>query len=43
MIVPIHFPKIKPANKTTGDPNPKKGKTHNIVKTKNVINTTKKY
>ena len=31
---PTHFPRMKPANKQTGDPNPKNGKTHNIVKIK---------
>ena len=34
MSVPNHFPKMKPANNATGDPNPKNGKTHNIVKSK---------
>ena len=32
---PNHFPRMKPANNATGDPNPKNGKTHNIVKKKN--------
>ena len=31
---PTHFPRMKPANKQTGDPNPKNGKTHNIVNIK---------
>ena len=34
MIVPIHLPKMKPPKSAIGDPNPKKGKTHNIVKSK---------
>ena len=37
--VPIHFPNIKPPNKAIGDPNPKKGKTHSIVKVKKIIDT----
>ena len=32
---PTHFPSIKPANNETGEPNPKNGKTHNIVNNKN--------
>ena len=32
---PIHFPRMKPANNATGEPNPKNGKTHNIVNSKN--------
>ena len=32
--VPNHLPSMKPANKAIGDPNPKNGKTHNIVKIK---------
>ena len=31
-IDPNHLPRIKPANKATGDPKPKKGNTHKIVK-----------
>ena len=34
VIEPTHLPSIKPANKDTGDPKPKKGNTHNIVKSK---------
>ena len=34
---PTHFPRMKPANKQTGDPNPKNGKTHNIVNIKKNI------
>ena len=34
IIVPIHLPKMKPPNRAIGDPNPKKGNTHNIVKNK---------
>ena len=36
-IVPIHFPKIKPPKSAIGDPNPKKGNTHNIVISKQII------
>ena len=32
--VPNHLPSMKPANKAIGDPNPKNGKTHKIVKIK---------
>ena len=42
MSVPNHFPKMKPANNATGDPNPKNGKTHNIVKIKKIMDMTKK-
>ncbi len=31
---PNHLPKIKPPNKATGDPKPKKGNTHKIVNNK---------
>ena len=34
IITPTHFPRIKPANKATGDPKPKKGNTHKITKNK---------
>jgi hypothetical protein len=37
--MPNHFPKIKPPKSAIGDPNPKKGKTHNIVKIKKLIDT----
>ena len=36
--VPNHLPSMKPANKAIGDPNPKNGKTHKIVKLKNKDN-----
>ena len=32
--VPIHVPKINPPKRAIGDPKPKNGKTHNIVKIK---------
>ena len=35
-IVPIHFPKIKPPIKATGEPKPKNGNTHKIVKSKKI-------
>ncbi len=35
--VPIHFPKINPPSKATGDPNPKNGNTHNIVNNKKLM------
>ena len=35
--VPIHFPKINPPSRATGDPNPKKGKTQRIVNAKKII------
>jgi hypothetical protein len=41
-IVPIHFPKIKPPISATGDPRPKKGNTHKIVKTKKIKNIKSK-
>ena len=37
-IVPIHFPKIKPPIKATGEANPKNGNTHNIVDIKKIKN-----
>ncbi len=40
--VPIHFPKINPPNKATGDPKPKNGKTHNIVNDKKIIDIKNK-
>ena len=36
IIVPTHLPKIKPPKRATGDPNPKKGNTHKIVKNKKI-------
>jgi hypothetical protein len=35
--VPIHFPKINPPSKATGDPNPKNGNTQIIVSNKKII------
>ena len=35
--------KIKPPNKTTGDPKPKKGKTHNIVSINKEIEIKNKF
>ena len=40
--VPIHFPKIKPPSKATGDPNPKSGNTHNIVSPKKITDNKNK-
>ena len=37
-MVPIHFPKINPPIKATGDPKPKRGNTHKIVKPKKIKN-----
>ena len=34
IIVPNHLPKINPPNSAIGEPKPKNGKTHNIVKIK---------
>ena len=42
MMVPIHFPKIKPPMRAIGDPNPKKGNTHNIVKNRKTEDTKNK-
>ena len=39
MTVPIQLPKINPPIRAIGDPNPKKGKTHNTVNIKNEIKT----
>ena len=36
-IVPNHFPKINPPIKAIGDPNPKNGNTHKIVKIKKIV------
>ena len=41
-IVPNHFPKINPPNRATGDPNPKNGNTHKIVKIKKIVDIKKK-
>ena len=40
--VPIHFPKIKPPNNATGDPNPKNGNTHKIVSAKKITDNKNK-
>jgi len=37
IIVPNHLPKINPPNSAIGEPKPKNGKTHNIVKIKKII------
>ena len=37
-MVPIHFPKINPPIKAIGDPKPKRGNTHKIVKPKKIKN-----
>ena len=42
-IVPIHFPKIKPPKSAIGDPKPKKGNTHNIVKIKKIVKSKNKF
>ena len=36
IIVPNHLPKINPPNSAIGEPKPKNGKTHNIVKIKKI-------
>ena len=41
-IVPNHFPKINPPIKAIGDPNPKNGNTHKIVKIKKIIDIKNK-
>ena len=41
-IVPNHFPKINPPIRAIGDPNPKNGNTHKIVKIKKIINIKNK-
>ena len=40
--VPIHFPKMNPPSKATGDPNPKNGNTHKIVSNKKIIDVKNK-
>ena len=37
-MVPIHFPKINPPIRATGDPKPKRGNTHKMVKPKKIKN-----
>ena len=41
-IVPNHFPKINPPIKAIGDPNPKNGNTHKIVKIKKIVDIKNK-
>ena len=41
--MPIHLPKIKPPINATGEPNPKKGNTHNIVNNKKTNDTRNKF
>ena len=41
-IVPDHFPKINPPIKAIGDPNPKNGNTHKIVKIKKIVDIKNK-
>tara|TARA_Y100000768_G_scaffold355353_1_gene308934 strand:+ start:370 stop:564 length:195 start_codon:yes stop_codon:yes gene_type:complete len=43
IIVPIHFPKINPPSKATGDPKPKNGNTHNIVNNKKINDIKNKF
>ena len=40
--VPSHLPKINPPNKAIGEPKPKNGNTHKIVKIKKVIDIKNK-
>ena len=42
IIVPIHFPKIKPPIRAIGVPNPRNGNTHKIVITKKIMNIKNK-
>ena len=39
VIVPTHFPKMKPPKRAIGVPKPKKGNTHNIVENKKIKDT----
>ena len=41
-IVPNHFPKINPPIRAIGDPNPKNGNTHKIVKIKKIVDIKNK-
>ena len=41
-IVPNHFPKINPPIKAIGDPNPKNGNTHKIIKIKKIVDIKNK-
>ena len=41
--VPIHFPKINPPKIATGEPKPKSGNTHKIVKNKKIDDTKSKF
>ena len=40
--VPIHFPNINPPINATGDPNPKNGNTHNIIRAKKITDNKNK-
>ena len=42
IIVPNHLPKINPPNSAIGEPKPKNGKTHNIVKIKKIMDIKNK-
>ena len=41
-IVPNHFPKINPPIKAIGDPIPKNGNTHKIVKIRKIVDIKNK-
>ena len=41
--VPIHFPKIKPPIRAIGEPKPKNGNTHKIIKIKKIIDVKNKF
>ena len=43
IIVPNHLPKINPPNSAIGEPKPKNGKTHNIVKIKKIMDIKNKF
>ena len=42
IIVPNHLPKINPPSSAIGEPKPKNGKTHNIVKIKKIMDIKNK-
>ena len=42
IIVPSHLPKINPPSSAIGEPKPKNGKTHNIVKIKKIMDIKNK-
>ena len=42
IIVPSHLPKINPPSNAIGEPKPKNGKTHNIVKIKKIMDIKNK-